>query len=210
MSKWCKNCGASAKRAEHREKNVEAEQRMLSELEDARNLLSIIHRDGGHHTAQVGFKQSCLDARQIYYDMNAKLEALLRHPSPTLIQDQIDWWLKEAWEEEQRKSEQPPRTEPTHPHEIIRLKEYPKNGTPRVFVTIHEGAGGWNSSVWAWCDMTEEDPDFRMVDGSLGFYEPLNSGLTNTSLGTGKREDAIDEAMDWARDEELPIWIPEE
>jgi len=93
------------------------------------------------------------------------------------------------------------------------LKEYPREGAPSVFVTIHEGIGGWNSSVWGWTELTQNDidmpdthPDCRVGDG---FYEPLNTGFTNTSLGTGLKADAIKDAMGWAEDEETPIYIPE-
>ena len=75
-------------------------------------------------------------------------------------------------------------------------------------MTIHEGAGGWNSSVWGWEDMSDEG-GITMQDGSTGFYEPLNSGLTNTSLGTGTRKAAIREAHSWAKHEEpMPLYIP--
>jgi hypothetical protein len=92
---------------------------------------------------------------------------------------------------------------------IERLTEYPTNGEPRCFITIHEGIGGWNSGMWCWTDMTEEDPDFKMEDGSTGFYEPWNTGFTNTSLGDGQRASAIAEAESWADAEELPIYLPE-
>lgn len=82
---------------------------------------------------------------------------------------------------------------------MLELKEQPKNGNPKVFVTIHEGIGGWNSGIWRWAG---DDPD-----GFLG-YEPCQTGFTNTSLGTGLRDDAIREAKGWAEDEALPIWIP--
>lgn len=82
---------------------------------------------------------------------------------------------------------------------VEELNERPKNGNPRVFVTIHEGAEGWNSGVWRWAG---EDHD-----GFPG-YEPRQTGLTNTSLGTGLRDDAIIEARDWAERENLPLWIP--
>lgn len=82
-----------------------------------------------------------------------------------------------------------------------RLSEPPANGDPKVYATIHHGVGGWNSSVWGW----EADPDMP----SGGFYEPLNSGTTNT-LGRGTREEAVAEATSWAEAEGLPLWIPEE
>lgn len=79
------------------------------------------------------------------------------------------------------------------------LKEYPTNGNPECFITIHEGIGGWNSGLWVWVESDKYGD---------GFYEPYNTGFTNTSLGTGLREDAIREAKCWAKDEELPLYIP--
>ena len=97
---------------------------------------------------------------------------------------------------------------------LERLKEYPRNGEPRSFVTIHHGIGGWNSGLWVWSEFTQEDvdqedthPDIKPGDG---FYEPWNTGITNTSLGTGLRKDAVAEALSWAESEELPVYIPEE
>lgn len=87
------------------------------------------------------------------------------------------------------------------------LKNPPKRGFPRVFVTIHHGIGGWNSSIWGW---TKLDDGELMADGARGFYEPLDSGFTNTSLGSGTRKDAIREAKSWAQDEDLPLYIPGE
>ena len=81
---------------------------------------------------------------------------------------------------------------------FIFLDKKPEGGTPRVFVTIHHGCGGWNSAVWGW------EPD-----GDGGFYQPLTSGVTNT-LGRGTREEAVREATSWARSDELPLWIPKE
>jgi hypothetical protein len=34
----------------------------LKERDEAGSLLAVMHRDGGHHTQEVGFQQSCLDA----------------------------------------------------------------------------------------------------------------------------------------------------
>lgn len=48
-----------------------------------------------------------------------------------------------------------------------------------------------------------------MVDGASGFYSPLQSGFTNTSLGTGLRKDAVAEAIDWADSEDLPLYLPQ-
>ena len=84
---------------------------------------------------------------------------------------------------------------------VARLKERPTGGIPGVYVSIHHGCGGWNSAVWGW----EADPDMP----SGGYYQPLNSGVTNT-LGRGTREEAVAEATSWAEAEGLPLWIPEE
>ena len=86
-----------------------------------------------------------------------------------------------------------------------RLNKYPRNGEPRTYMTVHRGAGGWNSGVWGW---TELDNGETMADGSTGFYEPIQTGFTNTSLGSGSREDALAEAEGWAVDEDIPLWIP--
>ena len=83
--------------------------------------------------------------------------------------------------------------------EIERLTEPPADGKPPVYASIHHGAGGWNSSVWRWND---EEPD------CIGFYEPMQTGVTNTSLGTGLREDAVLEAESWAESDQIPLWIP--
>jgi len=50
----------------------------MSEQEQtaARNLLAVLHRDGGQHTEAVGFVQSCLDAEQAYYALRAEIERL--------------------------------------------------------------------------------------------------------------------------------------
>jgi len=61
-------------------------------------------------------------------------------------------------------------------------KEHPAH------TNILEGIGGWNSILLVW-------------DEELGFYEPLGTGLTNTSLGAGTKRSAIIEAMDWAEAE---------
>lgn len=79
------------------------------------------------------------------------------------------------------------------------LKTAPRDGVPPVYVTIFQGIGGWNSGVFRW---NEED--------RFGYYEPENTGFTNTSLGDGFRESAIREAKGWAESDELPCWIPGE
>lgn len=84
-----------------------------------------------------------------------------------------------------------------------RLAKAPSEGNPRTYVTIHEGVGGWNSGIWCWQVADNPTPGFA------GFYEPQITGFNNTSLGTGLRKHAIREAVRWAMDEDLPVWIPE-
>ena len=44
--------------------------------ERLRNLLAVLHRDGGHHVAAVGVEQACVDATKIFYDgLDAVLSA---------------------------------------------------------------------------------------------------------------------------------------
>ena len=78
------------------------------------------------------------------------------------------------------------------------LSKAPGNGKPRTYVTIFEGAGGWNSGIFRW----------QKCDDCYGFYEPQVTGFNNTSLGSGRREDAVSEARHWAENEGLPLWIP--
>ena len=42
----------------------------------ALDLLAVIHRDGGHHTNEVGFVQSCKDAEDVFYEMLMKIEKM--------------------------------------------------------------------------------------------------------------------------------------
>ena len=74
------------------------------------------------------------------------------------------------------------------------LTEEPQGGKPRAYISVYQSIGGWNSVLLVW------DPE-------LGFYEPYNTGMTNTSLGDGKRESAIDEAKSWAESEDLSLWL---
>ena len=57
------------------------------------NLLAIIHRDGGHHTAEVGLEQSVKDAvdrvtaaRQIIYEAKSRLNMLYDSPDADLLE----------------------------------------------------------------------------------------------------------------------------
>ena len=40
-------------------------------------LLSVIHRDGGHHTAEVGVEQSLKDAERIIHEMRGLLREVM-------------------------------------------------------------------------------------------------------------------------------------
>jgi hypothetical protein len=40
------------------------------------DLLAVMHRDGGHHTAKVGFAQSCDDAREVRHALVDEVERL--------------------------------------------------------------------------------------------------------------------------------------
>jgi len=54
----------------------QAEAECATLRQDAANVLARIHRDGGHHTAEVGWKQSCLDAEQEWIALRAEVERL--------------------------------------------------------------------------------------------------------------------------------------
>lgn len=51
--------------------------RLRKELEAAANLLAVIHRDGGHHTAAVGWAQSLTDAESAIHDSRLKHDTLV-------------------------------------------------------------------------------------------------------------------------------------
>lgn len=82
------------------------------------------------------------------------------------------------------------------------LTKAPDNGVPRVYVSIHKGAGGWNSSTRVWKAMV------HLIDGATGFYDMCDTGFTNTSWGTGLRAAAVEEATQAAKNNDLPLWIP--
>ena len=44
-------------------------------LEPLLNLLAIIHRDGGHHTSEVGIEQSVKDAHEVWGQLRLAAEA---------------------------------------------------------------------------------------------------------------------------------------
>ena len=91
-----------------------------------------------------------------------------------------------------------PETFPEESFQATKLEKPPVFGIPPVYATIIDGSGGWNSAIFVW-----------NCDGEFGFYEPQNTGFNNT-LGTGARNDAITEAINWANSEGIPYWIPEE
>ena len=53
---------------------------LLDEVEmertDVYDLLAVVHRDGGHHTEEVGLAQSCSDAREVFYEFFGLVENL--------------------------------------------------------------------------------------------------------------------------------------
>jgi len=63
------------------------------------------------------------------------------------------------------------------------------------FIGIIHGCGGWNSCCFTW----------EQFDSKHGGYTPVQTGFNNTSLGTGTVEGAIEEAVNWAENEEMPI-----
>lgn len=82
----------------------------------------------------------------------------------------------------------------TEKMKIERLDKEPMNGEPEAYITVYESIGGWNSVLMEW----QED---------YGFYEPWQTGMNNTSYGTGEYEGALREAEMWAWADELPLWI---
>jgi len=52
---------------------------------DAEELLAVIHRDGGHHTIDVGFTTSCGDATDRYCERIAEIEEL--HETIAVLRD---------------------------------------------------------------------------------------------------------------------------
>lgn len=46
----------------------------LEMVNEARQLLAVVHRDGGHHTEEVGFVQSCKDAMKVYHVLREQVE----------------------------------------------------------------------------------------------------------------------------------------
>ena len=58
---------------------------------ELRNLLAIIHGDGGHYTADVGLEQSVEDAKQVYYKLKQENEGLKQKIKE--LEDDTSWFL---------------------------------------------------------------------------------------------------------------------
>jgi hypothetical protein len=57
----------------------------LDKWEDsALNLLAVVHRDGGQHTATVGFAASCTEAEAVVVALRAKLDAIREEAQTTI------------------------------------------------------------------------------------------------------------------------------
>lgn len=65
---------AMAEREQAAENNIRWAER-IAELEDAGNLLALIHRDGGQHIGKVGWKQACKDAEAKVSTERAEVES---------------------------------------------------------------------------------------------------------------------------------------
>jgi len=48
----------------------------MKDIEAANNLLAVLHRDGGEHTAAVGFIQSCKDGEQVLHSLLLEIDQL--------------------------------------------------------------------------------------------------------------------------------------
>jgi len=51
---------------------------LRAKVKAAQNLLAVLHRDGGRHTAKVGFIQSCKDGEKVRHLLLAQVEELKR------------------------------------------------------------------------------------------------------------------------------------
>jgi len=49
---------------------------LQAENQSTRNVLAVIHRDGGHYTVNHGYKKSADDAIHLWYDLQGKNKAL--------------------------------------------------------------------------------------------------------------------------------------
>lgn len=61
-----------------------------------------------------------------------------------------------------------------------------------AYITIIQGIGGWNSCLMVW-------------DEEMQTHIPEMTGFTNTSIGSGLKTDAIQEAIDWAQSDEYRL-----
>jgi hypothetical protein len=62
----------------------------------------------------------------------------------------------------------------------------------KPFITVYEAISGWKAMIVHWND---EDPEIG------GFWEPWQTSY----FGYPTKEEAIDYARDWARDEEIEL-----
>ena len=73
---------------------VESYNRRIRDLEAqlaaAKNLLAVIHRDGGHHTDAVGLVQSCQDAQAKVPALGGEVVMPKRNPEITRLKNQND------------------------------------------------------------------------------------------------------------------------
>lgn len=57
----------------------------------ALNLLAVMHRDGGHHTAEVGFEQSCKDAEEVRHQFVVAVDAA-RQEEREALRAEVEKW----------------------------------------------------------------------------------------------------------------------
>ena len=54
-------------------------ERVIAERDAMRDILAVIHGDGGHYTEEHGYEKSCADAQKIYYAMRDCVEVLRKY-----------------------------------------------------------------------------------------------------------------------------------
>lgn len=47
---------------------------LTADICEAKNLLAVMHRDGGEKTHEIGFRESCILARKVVSDLRVKLD----------------------------------------------------------------------------------------------------------------------------------------
>ncbi len=86
-------------------KEIDALRSRVTELEPIKDILAIIHRDGGHYTIEHGFKKSVEDAHLIWADLISKgervaeLDAQLAEEGPSaarFYRPKIEWQKRRA------------------------------------------------------------------------------------------------------------------